>query len=464
MARRPRQQTARIQTFATVAKPLVDTTQASSKKRKQPAELVDDFPVDLKKRRFAVVITPETPSKACNRAFAKLSIDVTASNPHGAKRKRDLNSKTDIGISPSSGSSTAVIDAGEPQPELQSLERLFAALLSALTLHHAHNGVSSSVDLRTLTPSITKIWGVRKVVLLDIQHLLGVLQYQKSGKQLFSNIFSLRDFGGGKVCIEIKQTTKRKASGYLFDEAQLKKTFKDSLNNIWTSYCNDSRPDQSSDSPCFLDQLPLAALVASSSNRKVAALHTKGQRRLEEVLTPFRKITLNDDLADRPIKRSKTESDTPSNRKQQAQSPGAENVPPQTTADRSQSLLERIKAKEALAAAMPAGPTKEERERLAALQRSQDFLTILNLLAVAKGGSRVSFPLPTLISNIQSSIRSPMAKDEILRCIKLLQTEIAPGYISLVTFGSITGVVVDVSRKPSAGEIAEKLRSKGVSV
>jgi hypothetical protein len=88
----------------------------------------------------------------------------------------------------------------------------------------------------------------------------------------------------------------------------------------------------------------------------------------------------------------------------------------------------------------------------------------LNLLAVAKGGSRVSFPLPTLISNIQSSIRSPMAKDEILRCIKLLQTEIAPGYISLVTFGSITGVVVDVSRKPSAGEIAEKLRSKGVSV
>jgi hypothetical protein len=126
--------------------------------------------------------------------------------------------------------------------------------------------------------------------------------------------------------------------------------------------------------------------------------------------------------------------------------------------------LERIKAKEALAATLPAGPTKEERERIAALQRSQELLTILNLLAVSKGGSRVSFPLPTLITNIQSSIRNPMSKDQILRCVKLLQTEVAPGHISLVTFGSITGVVVDISKKLSAGEVTERLRAKGISV
>jgi DNA replication factor Cdt1-like protein len=464
MARRPRQQTATIQAFTSVAKPLVDTVHAS-KKRKQPTEVNDDFPVDLKKRRFAVVVTPETPSKACNHAFSKLSIDLTTSSSSGAKRKGDLNFKSDSGVSLSSSAPSTAVDSPQSQLEIQSLEKLFTAFLSALTLHYAHSGISSSVDVRTLIPSITKIWGIRKVVLLDIRQVLGILNHQNSGRRLSPNIFSLKDFGGGKVCLETKQTiNKRKASGYLLDEVQLKRAFKESLDKIWASYCSDSHLEIPDTSTTFFDQLPLEALVASSSTRKIAALHATGQRRLEEVLTPFKKIKLNDDVVDRPLKRSKTESDATLNRNQQAQSPGVENVPPQTAADRSHLLLERIKAKEALAATLPAGPKKEERERIAALQRSQELLTILNLLAVSKGGSRVSFPLPTLITNIQSSIRNPMSKDQILRCVKLLQTEVAPGHISLVTFGSITGVVVDISKKLSAGEVTERLRAKGVTV
>jgi hypothetical protein len=462
MARRPRQQQS-IEAFIPVGKANVDTS-STSKKRKQPAESLEVVPLDLKKRKIAAVFSLQKPIKACKKALSQLHFAAAPSQSHGAKRKREISPDSGVGVSPRASSPKLSSTAARSQDELDSLERLFSGFLSALSLHFAHNGSSSSIDVRTLTPSITKAWGTRKVVLLDIRRLLGLIHAGASSHQT-SETFCLKDYGAGKVCIELKQSSKKwSTTNHFFDDAELRRKFKENLNDLWHAWNRDTQRDTSTDTHSFVDQLPLEPLISSSNSAKMAAFSSKGQRRLEEVLTPFNKINLNDDAYDRPAKRSKANVEPPFSQERQLSSPETENVPPQSAVDRSRSLLERIKAKESLAATLPAGPTKEQRERQAALQRAQELLQIMNLLAVAKGGSRVSFPLPTLTTSIRSSIRSPLGKEEIVRCIKLLQSEIAPGHVSLVTFGSITGVVLDMNRKPSAADVTAKLRSNGVEI
>jgi hypothetical protein len=464
MARRPRQQQP-IQAFIQIGKGHANPV-VSNKKRKQPTDSLEVLPLNLKKQRVAVVASQQTSVRACKKAISQLSITAASTRPLGAKRKRDISPDSAIAVSPSASSPEPSEDVSQCRNELDSLERLCSAFLSALSLHYAHNPASSILDIRTLTPSVTKAWGVRKVILLDIRRLLGLMHAGPSSHQA-AEIFRLKDYGLGKVCLELKRpSSKWNGPGHhLFDDTELRRKFKENLNDFWNTWNQNGQQTNPTNTNSFIDSLPLEPLITSSTTTKIAALSSKGQRRLEEVLTPFNKINLNDDTYDRPAKRTKANTDSPSILGKRSLSfPGTENVPPQSAADRSQSLLERIKAKESLAATLPAGPTKAERERQAALQRAQEFLQILNSLAVAKGGSRVSFTLPALTTNIQSSIRSPMAKEEILRCIKLLQTEITPGHISLVTFGSITGVVVDMNRKPSAGDVTAKLRSNGVQI
>jgi hypothetical protein len=100
---------------------------------------------------------------------------------------------------------------------------------------------------------------------------------------------------------------------------------------------------------------------------------------------------------------------------------------------------------------------------MAALQHAEELLEILSFLAAAKGGSaRVSFSLPALVTNVRSSIRSPMSKEEILRCLQVLSSDVVPGHVNMVTFGSVTGVVVDRSRKPTLADVKAKLKANGV--
>lgn len=467
MARRPHLQRSVI-AFTSVGKP--DNVIVNNKKRKQAPDSFEDAQdlitlIDTKRQKVEVVIS--TPKLA--KLPVQLVVKEIPSKPLGAKRKRGSSPEIQIHTSPASSPLADTEEThleDELQDKLQDLERLCVAFLSALSIHNAHGGSSSTIDLRMLTPSVTKAWGVRKVELVDIRRVLGLMQATKGRQLSFAKTFGLKDYGAGKVCIELKTTSSmRSRTGRVIDETTLKAKFKENLDNYWRTWYQDFKADSSLDYASFLDRLPLEPLPVSSTNKKITALAARGQRRLEEVLTPFKRINISDDVDDRPAKRSRNDTKSSFADHKRDSSIGVENTPPETPqkpADRALSLLERIKAKEAFAQTLPVGPTKEQRERMGALQRSQEFLQIVHLLAVAKGGIRVSFPLPSLITAIQSSVRSPMSKEEIERCVKVLQAEVTPGHISMLTFGNVTGVVVDMNRKPLTADVTARLQALGV--
>jgi len=230
----------------------------------------------------------------------------------------------------------------------------------------------------------------------------------------------------------------------------MKDAFATNLESAWQSW-----KSQNSSSihnvDAFVDSVELEPLIMHSSSRKILPLRATGQQRLDEVLTPFEKFNISDEENDQPTKRIRTHQ------------PDKENLAPTNPTHRSASLIDRIRAKEARIASLPAAPTKEELERRAALQRSEEVLQILNLLALAKSpATRTSFPLPTLVTSVQSSVRSPLSKNEIVDCVKVLQSEIAPGHISMLTFGSITAVVVDPLRRPLQTIVSQRLRDRGI--
>jgi hypothetical protein len=433
--------------FTTQSKPLASTM--DSKKRKlSPSDDEDsDAPQQAftsllaKKRKVAVLVTPpRTPSP---------SLDIASTS-------------------------------------FDDLIKLNTAFLSAMSLHHAHNGSSSSLDLRVVTPSITKAWGKRQVDLDDIRALIGIYN---------DGFFRLLNFGDGKVCIEMsptstsKNSTKRRhneqAFGPRFEENELKKEFAKKFESKWQTWLKIQSTNQHIDFvTAFLRSVASQQpLEESSTVRKIAPLRAKGQQRLEEVLGPLMKrIHISDDNApsDAPAKRQRRGSNTkptrPSITRTHSGFPGRfgndkENdiaqpvkkpeTAPLPTSVRSASLIERIRAKESALANLPAGRSKAELERLAALQRAEELLGILNSLALSRGGMKVSFPLPSLVISVRSSIRNPMSKEDILRCVSVLQ-EIAPGHVGLVTFGAIMAVVVDRTRKPTAVLVRQRLREMGV--
>lgn len=463
MPRRPAQLT-RMQPFVAVSKPL----SSNLKKRKADFSTAEDeLPLNFsvvastKKRRLGVNTPPETPTKTIKHSLAALNINTPASN---LKRKRDASPDIAIVITPPASRATS-IDADLPA-ELEDLKRLNAAFLSALTLHYAHNGNSTSADLRMLTPSVTKTWGKRKVTVQDIRLLVTIIHSTTTSRNgSVAAKFCMKDYGEGKVCVEfIRQRRGRGAITHSFNESHINVTFGTNLEIAWESW--NSHPDNRDAAvKVFIDSIELEPLTTSATLAKIAPLRAKGQHRLEEVLTPFQNFNLSDETASRPIKRARSGPgrDTQTEPEKENVKPTKEEAKPINPLDRSLSLLDRIKAKEAHAASLPAAPTKEARERIAALQRSEELLEVLNLLALAKGGaSRISFPLPSLVSSIQSSLRNPLSKDEIVRAVKVLQTEVAPKHVSMVTFGAVTGVVLDRSRKPSLADVKAKLKALGI--
>lgn len=112
----------------------------------------------------------------------------------------------------------------------------------------------------------------------------------------------------------------------------------------------------------------------------------------------------------------------------------------QATQSRGTNLLDRILAKQAHTASLPAGPTKEQLERKAALHRIEDIARVLDLLAA--GRARCSFSMQAMVQQLQQSLRNPISREEVERCLGLMAKEVTPGFVGLVKNGAMTGVVV----------------------
>ncbi|KAF2091400.1 hypothetical protein K490DRAFT_13179, partial [Saccharata proteae CBS 121410] len=318
--------------------------------------------------------------------------------------------------------------------EVQDLVTLHASFLTALSLHYAHNGTASPVDVRMLTPSVAKLWGKRKVTVEDVRRCLGVMQQSNSrlAAATQSRTLHLSDYGNGKVCIEI-QSAKRKRGSIAphIDESGLNSLFTTELFQRWQEYRTEDTPNpKTASSTPFISQLPLAEITVCASLKKVAPLLAKGQRRLEDLKSGAGKSSTSTTPASTT---TATPSSTPPPK------------PAESATSRSTSLLDRILAKQTLAASLPAAPTKAEQDRLSALHRAEDILSLINMMAASKGNglARASFTLAQVVQSARESARSPVEKEDVARCVRLLAEEVVPGYVSLVQTGGLTAVVVN---------------------
>ncbi|KAH7053107.1 hypothetical protein B0J12DRAFT_658739 [Macrophomina phaseolina] len=519
-----------IKSFARESKPAVSP--AESKKRKAAAQDVNDEPETPKLASCKKLRRPqasqrpisETPTDTPTKGARTLLADFDLSTPKKPLKLKSVSDSSSFTIetpptSPCSSSAPSLkeVKSGDELPqEIRDLITLHSSFLSALSLHYAHNGATSPVDLRTLTPSVTKVWGKRRVTIDDIKRTLGVMQSSlltdRPASALKQRTYHLLDYGRGRICLEQQESKKARAKRtnsiipQAIDEKSLNALFEREIHTRWVEYRCKITPNSKSPSSLsyFISQLPLAEVTESPSLAKMAPLLAKGQKRLED----FRSGAINSRTASscfhtsaepvdaglenaRPAsvkalstKASKasfaghkksvsslTSTTTSSTVSDDAKSTSSDSsktplIPASATApSRATSLLDRILAKQAAAAAAPAGPTPEARARQAALQRCEDVLATLSLLATTAGSStissRVSFPLPRLMQDIQTSSRSPIGADEIKRVVEVLAWDIVPGYIGLVKMGTLEAVVVDRSQAVGGVEVRKRLVAAG---
>ncbi|KAI1416107.1 hypothetical protein F5Y13DRAFT_186358 [Hypoxylon sp. FL1857] len=327
---------------------------------------------------------------------------------------------------------------GQLPREVLDLIDLHSALLKTLTLHYAHNGSNVPADLRVLSPNVARAWGKKKVTDADIRICLGVLGMDTTATN--SNpLFSLSNYGRGKICIEIDSTQHR--SGRPLDEKKLNDLFRDNLTSLWSQFAANGASDFST----FASTLPKAPVTLCESIAKAAPVLAKGQKRLEELK--------------HGIAIKKQEKEAKANPQQQKQT---SNDVPMTNADGSKmSLLDRIRFKSLQkAAAAPTGLSQTQLERRAALQRAAEVAACLGMLSRAggQGGSRVSFTMAATTEKLKDSFRMGISREEGAACVRLLAKEVAPEWVRVITLSGRENVVVDVDRELGKAEVEWRVR------
>ena len=356
---------------------------------------------------------------------------------------------------------------GQLPAELISLLALHSSFLTALSLHYAHNGTSTPADLRDLMASTTLVWRERNVTCDDVRLLLGVLDNGPSGND---NPFFLSDYGRGKICVDIKETSSLANGTIHMNEDGLRDMFREGLDSLWLQWtashntasrpiatlkrgrgrprkadskqaCLDKFLDDTSIS-AFLSQLPLADITTCDSLIALAPLQEKGRKRLREF-----KESVQQGRAQKKTRHLAGKENAPTAVQLQQTQPSQAKIT-EFASVRKTNLLDRIIAKQEAAKAGPAAPSPAELQRKAALQRAPEVLGVLSLLCASRPGLRISFSTTTLLQSLRGSIRTPISKEEAIKCIEVLASEVAPGYISMVNMGAISSVVIIPSRRP----------------
>lgn len=359
-----------------------------------------------KRVKNAVLPTPaETPSRATAALFDRLNISPKSRAIPFPLAQNQPKVDTLPATPPEEKED---IDLSLPN-ELQDLQNLHASFLTSLSLYYAHNGTSSPVEINAFLPMVTKSWKKRAVKLQDLQCLLSF--DQPSGQK-----FSLQDFGRAGICLTRDVPPQKRAPSYI-DEEERNDKFEGQLLQSWRGWQSQVKSNRSA--AVFIAQLPLAEIPQNASVAKSAPLFARGQQRLADL----KGASAAASKSDSPLSTAKS-------------SP----IPPTSTANRGTALLDRILAKQTLASTLPAGPTKEQLERKAALHRVENVSRVLSLLVGAR--ERHSLSLPAIVQQLQQSLRNPISKDEVLKCLNVMSGEITPGFVRVIQSGEVQGVVI----------------------
>ena len=438
--------------------PSIDDSSSRPRERSiepPPASLQTTNPGRNAPLRSRYVDTPTKGARSCLESFA-----LTSSSPSSSSSPlRTTNHETP----PSSpvSSETEPLQAPESHQlpdELQDLVNLHSSFLTALSLHYAHNGSMTPADLRTLGPGIERAWRKRRVTAQDVRKILAIGRPEGHGGHEGAGPLYLSDYGRGKICVEIadhpnSRTPKRRP----VNEERLNDIFLRNLEHHWMCYTTNNPADPSPSK--FLASLRLLPIRPCTSLSKLTPLLSKGQRRLE-------------DLKAGAIKAQQKPLSITS-----ANSPTLPQPKTKQTSARSTDLFSRLKAKQLHQSTLPLPPSAEALARKSALQRLHEITPVLESLAFSSTkhanddaaavfgfrsmASPVSFTMPTLVQHLQMSLRNPIGKEEVIRCVRML-ADLAPKWVGLKEVGRVLAVTIKGTglRKDEMGRRIESLLEK----
>jgi hypothetical protein len=372
----------------------------------------------------------QTPTRNAERLFDQLNIRATSPTTQPpSKRARALETPP----------TTPEADRLQPNAilptELRDLLSLYSSFLTALSLQSAHTGGSiAAVNLKSLLPLVTANWRKRSVTVNDVRKMLALTE--KAGPS-----FILEDRArAGVFLARAEQSESTTPSTNYIDEAKLNATFESELRTAWTTY-SATTPEKLLTARAFIRQLPMIDMTQHEATKNASPLFSRGQQRLAD------------------LKSSQATAKTDSASPQQTSTTASLAKDPLGIQNRNTSLLDRILAKQALASNLPAGPTRTELERKSALHRVEDVARVLDMLAA--GQPRASFSTTALVQHLQQSLRTPITREEVERCLGIMAGEIMPSFVKVIAAGGVSGVVVTRGGKIGFADLKERLANAG---
>ncbi|GAB1732354.1 hypothetical protein NU195Hw_g7299t1 [Hortaea werneckii] len=367
----------------------------------------------------------ETPSKRATAMFDRLNLDSTSQPiPFSLSKKAQAALDT-----PPATPEADELDKEFALPiELQELARLHASFLKALSLYYTHHGTSSPVALNTIIPQITKTWRKRDVTLEDLRRILALAPRPSE--------FCLEDYGRAGICLARSRPGKERKNGTTsyIDEDRLNSLFESALQERWTSWTRSLEKEHHA-GPAFIKSLELATISKNTAAEKASPLFARGAQRLADLKAGQAEASEVTSVSNPPLQ------------EQQKSTAGTQN--------RSATLLDRVLAKQANTANLPAGPTKAQLERKAALHRVVDVAQTLSLVCGNK--PRASFTMQALVQQLQQSLRTPVGKEEAERVLEVMAREVTPGFVKVLNSGAVKSVVVSRAGIVGADALRERV-------
>lgn len=348
--------------------------------------------------------------------------------------------------------------------DLTHLQSLHSSLLTALLLHRAHNNNSIHPPVFAAIKLHVERLCRRKITLEDVRRIVYLSHFSTDKDRMDEHWekeggLKLVDYGNNKICIVFAEKTKARK---LVNSDNLKKDFATRAATFWKSTNTNANsnalptPPASFSAPLKSEDddeetelkpkeggeekekaepepepesedaepeviaipmsiIPLAKLHAHPKAATIAkVLHTKGQQRLDDLLRRQKQPTISFPSAKNPVS----------------------TAPP---AKRGSSLLDRIRAKAALAVeAASTAPSREELERTAAKQRVPDIEPILKGLAAR--GSNIT--MKACVEGIRESVKNPVSSEQAEMAVRLIaEREGEGGWVMVREVGKVVGVV-----------------------
>lgn len=449
-------------------KELFPAPDAVATRKRKAASIIVELPSRLSQRVVSFPpssdedeAVPPRPKKACRRADLQPPSPVSIKpTPKGKRVAKAAPSRIDTAHKPSQSTVIAksrrlatraqpksdtvlgrkdrvkkadeTADDGLP-PHLADLVRLNRAFLKTVTLHIAHAGSAAPIDVRAIAPNLSRTWGRRQVTVEDIRRCVAIQAY--SANDDTPSIFTLSDYGRGKVCIEVAPGH----HGACINEERLNRQFRQNLDDFCAARATDDMADVGAtlEGLC-LDDLPKAAIADVGAAAKASPMLIRGQRALSE-LKSGREARQQD---------------------KEARAQAATTNVTLNADGTKMSLLDRLRLKQLAKANEPLAPAGPELQRRAELNRVADVAATISMLSLSNPLSlpRQAFTMTAISEKLRDSLRVPVSREEGIACVRLIATEVAPEWLRVVTIGGRENLVVQRTGQPIDRVLQERVQ------